>query len=65
MGLPWFLTYSGLLILVHHLWLFFAEVYRFSAFFSTLTRAILGGLATLGLCLLVQSFASRTGRARA
>ena len=65
MGMAWFLTYAGLLILVHHFWLFFAEVYRFDGFFSTLLRALLSGLATLALCLLAQGFGPRSVRARA
>lgn len=65
MGLAWFLTYAGLLILLHHLWLFFFEIYRFDRFFSTLLRALLSGAATLALCLLAQSFASRSVRTRA
>ena len=32
MGLAWFLTYAGLLIALHHLWLFFVEVYTFDRF---------------------------------
>lgn len=54
LGINWFISYAGLLILVHHLWLFFLEVFRFSAFFSTFSRAILSTLATLLLCVLVQ-----------
>lgn len=65
MGMAWFFTYAGLLILVHHLWLFYAEVYRFHHPFSTLLRAVLSGLATLALCLLAQGFGPRTTRMRA
>ncbi|MEZ4737811.1 MAG: hypothetical protein R2818_00225 [Flavobacteriales bacterium] len=35
MGIAWYLTYTGLLLLLHHLWLFFVEVHRFDSFFST------------------------------
>lgn len=54
MGPAWFITYAGLLIAVHHLWLFFIEVHRFDAFFSTLLRAVLSAAFTLGLCMLAQ-----------
>lgn len=54
LGLSWFLSYAGILILIHHLWLFYIEVFRFSHFFSTLSRAILSAGFTLLLCVLVQ-----------
>jgi rod shape-determining protein MreD len=64
MGMAWFLTYAGLLVAIHHLWLFYAEVYRFSGFFSTLLRALLSVAATLCFCLLTQAFSSRVRRVR-
>lgn len=65
MGLPWFMTYAGVLILIHHLWLFFVEVFRFDAFFSTLLRALLSTGATLVLCLVAQLLIARSSsRAR-
>lgn len=65
MGAVWFLTYASLLILVHHLWLFFVEVHRFDSFFLTLLRALASGVFTLGLCLLTQFLTSREERGRA
>ena len=65
MGLAWFLTFAGVLILLHHLWLFFVEVHHFDGFFSTLLRAILSTVLTLGLCLLAQFLTSREERGRA
>ena len=65
MGVAWFITHGALLILAHHTWLFYAEVYRFSGFFSTLARMLLSGVATLALCLLAQAFSTRARRARA
>ncbi|HRH37523.1 MAG TPA: hypothetical protein PK760_04220 [Flavobacteriales bacterium] len=65
MGIAWFATYASLLILVHHLVLFFVEVHRFDAFFSTFFRALVSGLFTLGLCLLTQLLTSRQERVRA
>jgi rod shape-determining protein MreD len=64
MGLPWFMTYAGVLILVHHLWLFFVEVYRFDGFFSTFLRALVSAAATLVLCLLAQLLTARASRTR-
>jgi len=40
MGLEWFLRYAGTLILIHHFFLFYLEIFRFSEFFSTLLRVI-------------------------
>ncbi len=65
MGLAWFVTYAGVLISLHHLTLFFLEVYRFSDFLSTFARAIGSAAATLVLCLLAQLLTSRPPRSRA
>ena len=54
LGIPWFLSYAGLLIFLHHLILFYTEVFRFSEFFSTLLRVILSSAASLMLVLLTQ-----------
>ncbi len=64
MGLVWFVTYAGVLILIHHLWLFFVEIHRFDSFFSTFLRAVLSAVFTLGLCLLAQFLTSRDERGR-
>ena len=64
MGLAWFLTYAGVLILIHHLWLFIVEVHRFDGFFSTALRALLSALFTLALCLLAQFLTSAQERGR-
>jgi rod shape-determining protein MreD len=60
MGLAWFMTYAGVLILIHHVWLFFVEVFRSDAFFSTLFRALLSTAATLVLCLVAQLLMARS-----
>jgi rod shape-determining protein MreD len=64
MGMAWSVIYCGILVLVHQLWLAYAEVFRMSGFFGTLGRALLSGAATLALILLLQSFGSRAQRAR-
>jgi rod shape-determining protein MreD len=64
MGLAWFMTYAGLLVLLHHLWLFYVEVFRFDGFFITLLRVVASVLATLTLCLLAQSLMARAARNR-
>ena len=64
MGITWFITYAGVLILVHHLWLFFVELFRFERFFGTFFRAVLSGAFTLVLVLLAQFLTSRPSRDR-
>lgn len=58
-GFGWFATYSGLLVLVHHLFLFYMEAFHFSEFFSTFFRAILSSLFTLMLIFISQFFFSK------
>ncbi|MCK4663041.1 MAG: rod shape-determining protein MreD [Bacteroidales bacterium] len=53
-GFSWFFKYSTILILAHHLFLFYIEVFRFSGFFMTFTRAILSSVFTIILIILSQ-----------
>ncbi len=46
LGFQWFISYSILLILIHHIFYFFLEVFRFSYFLDTLYRIILSSFAT-------------------
>lgn len=64
MGIAWFITYAGLLILLHHLWLFYVELFRFDRFFGTFLRALLSSAFTLVLVLLAQFLTSRPDRER-
>ena len=45
-GLRWFLMFSLMIILVHHLSLFYVEVFSFSGFFRTLLRVLVSTLFT-------------------
>jgi hypothetical protein len=54
LGLTWYIAYAGILILVHHTWLFFIELMRFTPFFLTLGKILLSSLATLTLLVLGQ-----------
>ncbi len=64
MGVLWYLKYASVLVLAHHSWLFFVEVYSFSGFFDTLLRVIFSTVFTLTLVLLSQylSFPKRSAR---
>lgn len=56
LGFSWYLTYSALSVLLHHLFLFFVEVFRFSDFFATLGRVLASSLFTLVIILISQLF---------
>jgi len=56
LGFNWFITYSALCVLVHHVFLFFVEVFRFSEPFSTLGRSLASAFFTLILILITQFF---------
>ena len=55
-GLSWFLKYTAILVLAHHLFLFYVEVFRFSDFFLTLGRALASSVFTIILALISQYF---------
>ncbi len=53
-GLSWFIKYAAVLILIHHFWLFFVEVYSLKGFFNTLLRVVLSAAFTLLLTIISQ-----------
>lgn len=59
-GFGWFFSYAGILVLVHHLFLFYMETFSFSEFFSTLFRVILSSIFTLTLIFISQFFFSNS-----
>ncbi|MCW3104815.1 MAG: rod shape-determining protein MreD [Bacteroidetes bacterium] len=59
LGVPWFLSYAGILVLAHHFVLFFLEIFRFSEFFSTFFRAIISALSTMVLIVTIQYLFNR------
>ena len=56
MGLSWYLLYAFILVLIHHLFLFYVESFKFTQFFYTFGRAISSTFFTLLLVLIVQLF---------
>ena len=54
MGLAWFLSYAGVLVIIHHFFFFYLEVFRFSEFFRTFSRAVLSSIGTFVLIYLLQ-----------
>lgn len=59
MGLIWFVKYAVIIIVIHHLVLFYAEVFSFSHFFFTLLKVILSSVFTLVFIVLSQFFVFR------
>lgn len=56
MGVQWFITYSSVLVLLHHLILFNLEIFRLSEFFFTMLRVIASSVFTVVLILITQYF---------
>ncbi len=59
LGVPWFLSYSAILIVLHHLILFYLEKFQFSQFFSTFFRAITSSIFTILLVVVSQYLFTR------
>ena len=55
-GFPWFLTYTLIIVLVHHTSLFYLEVFRFTEFFRTLLRVLLSSLFSITFILLLEFY---------
>ena len=56
LGIAWFLSYASICTILHHIFLFFVEVFRFSEFFSTIGRALASSVFTIVLILITQLF---------
>jgi hypothetical protein len=56
MGLRWYLLYAFILVLFHHLFLFYVESFKITQFFYTFGRAISSTIFTMALILIVQLF---------
>ncbi len=54
MGFRWFFLYSLLLVTIHHIVLFYLEVFRFSDFFQTMYHALLNAVYTMVFILVIQ-----------
>lgn len=52
-GFKWFLIYTSVIVVLHHLTLFYLEVFRFTDFFRTLLRVILSSVFTITFILLL------------
>lgn len=55
-GLSWYFKYSSILILAHHLFLFYVEIFKLNGFFHTLSRAVLSAVFSLIIILFIKVF---------
>jgi len=55
-GFRWFLTYTLLIVLVHHTALFYLEVFRFTDFFRTMLRVLLSSLFSITFIILIEFY---------
>lgn len=55
-GFTWFLTYSLIIVLVHHTALFYLEVFRFTEFFRTMLRVLLSTVFSVTFILLLEFY---------
>ena len=53
-GFRWYFMYTLILTFIHHITLFFLEIFRFNEVLSTMKRASLSALATLIIIILAQ-----------
>ena len=58
-GFTWFLKYTVILVLIHHLALFYLEIFRLSDFFITFFRSILSAVFSIIFIVLSQYFIFR------
>ena len=58
-GFGWFFSYTGILVFVHHFFLFYMEAFHFSGFFHTFFRVLLSSIFTLTLIFVSQFFFSK------
>ncbi len=53
-SLKWFLSYSTILVIIHHSIIFFLEVFSLRDFFYTLISVVTSTIATLALIIIIQ-----------
>ena len=64
LGWFWFIRYAANGIFLHHFFLFFVEVFRFTEFFDTMGRVLASSVFSLLLISLAQFFTSNTEEKR-
>ena len=59
-GFSWFLKYTVILVFIHHVFLFYFEVFTFHHFFATILRVIISSFFTILLVILSQFSVHKT-----
>jgi hypothetical protein len=62
LGVSWWVSYSAILIVLHHLWLFAIEIFRVEAFGQVLLRTLASSIFTFLLLLVIQYLQGKKGR---
>ncbi len=60
LGFRWFLNYTALMVIVHHLFLYMMEEFRFSGILDTLWKTLLNTVITVVVITLTQLLVSST-----
>ncbi|HKK42640.1 MAG TPA: rod shape-determining protein MreD [Bacteroidales bacterium] len=55
-GFRWFLTYTVIIVLVHHTALFYLEVFRLSGFFRTFARILISSFFSVSFILFLEYY---------
>jgi hypothetical protein len=64
MGGRWFIFVYGYLLLIHHFWFFFIEIFRISDFFFILQKTLLSLVVSYLLAVLLQTFFIRSSKSK-
>jgi rod shape-determining protein MreD len=59
LGFSWFFRYTVILVMAHHIFLFYIEMFSLSGFFHTLLRCLLSAALTIALILISQYMTSK------
>lgn len=54
LGIQWFIPVASILIIFHHFWFFFLEIFKTDALFYIFKNTVLSAIASLILCYLIQ-----------
>lgn len=60
MGFKWYLTYSFILVGIHHLLLYYLEYFSFSSFFQTFFRSLLNSVFSVFVIVIFQMISFRS-----
>lgn len=65
MGYKWFIYVGGTLLLIHHLWFFLLEYFKFSDILYVIQQSIISAVVSMILIILLQILFFRKGRDKA